>query len=48
MVLVEWIKVENIEMSECNSLTKIRNTNKNRSTIPKINLAVKNIIHERE
>ena len=47
-VLVEWIKNQNIEISERNSLPKIKNTNKNQSTISKINLTVKNIIHERE
>ena len=47
-VLVEWIKVQNIEISEHNSLPKIRNTNKNKSTFSKTNLVVKNIIHERE
>ena len=36
-VLVEWIKFQNIEMSERNSLPKIRNTSKNQSTISKIN-----------
>ena len=46
--MVEWIKVQNIEISKRNSLPKIRNINKNQSTISKINLAVKNIIHERE
>ena len=46
--MVEWIKVQNIEVSKRNSLPKIRNINKNQSTISKINLAVKNIIHERE
>ena len=46
--LVVWIKNQNIEISERNSLPKIRNPNKNQSTISKINLAVKNIIHERE
>ena len=46
--LVEWIKAQNIEISERNSLPKIRNTNKNQSTISKINIVVKNIIHEQE
>ena len=35
-------------MGERSSLPKIRDTNKNQSTISKINLVVKNIIHERE
>ena len=47
-VLVEWIKVQNIEISEHNSLLKIRNTNKNQFTISKINIVVKNIIHEQD
>ena len=47
-VLVEWIKVQNIEISEHNSLPKIRNTNKNQFTISKINIVVKNIIHEQD
>ena len=42
-----WVdKVQNTEMSERNSLQKIRNTNKNQSTISKINLVSKNITHE--
>ena len=47
-VLVEWIKVQNIVISQRNYLPKIRNTNKNQSTISKINIVVKNIIHEQE
>ena len=47
-VLIEWIKVQNVEKSECNPLPKIRNTNKNQSTIDKINIVVKNIIDEQE
>ena len=46
-VLVEWKKVQNIEISERNSLPKLRNTNKNQSTISKINI-VKNIIYEQK
>ena len=42
--MVEWIKVQNI--GEHNSLPEIKNTNQ--STISKVNLVVKNIIHERE
>ena len=42
-ILVEWIKVHNIELSERNSLPKIRNANKNQS-ISKISIVVKNII----
>ena len=42
-ILVEWIKVQNIELSERNSLPKIRNANKNQS-ISKISIVVKNII----
>ena len=41
-------KVQNTEMSERNSLQKIRNTNKNQSNISKINLVSKNITHEGE
>ena len=44
--MVEWIKVQNIEISERNSLPKIKNTNENQSTIAKIFL--KNIIHEQK
>ena len=47
-VLVEWIKVQNIEVSERNSLPKIRNTNKKQSTISKINIITKNIIYEQK
>ena len=47
-VLVEWIKVQNIEISERNSLPKIRNTSENQSAIPKINIVVKNIIYEQK
>ena len=42
-ILVEWIKVQNIELSERNSLPKIRHANKNQS-ISKISIVVKNII----
>ena len=35
-VLVEWMKVQNTEISESSSLLKIRSTNKNLSTISKI------------
>ena len=42
------MKVQNVEISECNPLQKIRNTNKNQSTILKISIVVKNIIHEQE
>ena len=35
-----------MEMIERGSLPKIRHTNKNQSIISKINLVVKNIIHE--
>ena len=35
-VLVEWMKVQNTEISESSSLPKIRSTNKNLSTISKI------------
>ena len=47
MVLVKWMEVQNIEISERNSLPKIRNTNKNQFTISKINIVVKNIIMDR-
>ena len=47
-VLVEWIKVQDIEISERNSLPKIRKTNKNQSTISKVNIVVKNIIYEQK
>ena len=47
-VLIEWIKVQNVEISERNSLPKIRNTSKNQSTISKINIVAKNIIDEQE
>ena len=46
--MVEWIKVQNIEISERNSLPKIRKTNKNQSTISKVNTVVKNIIYEQK
>ena len=42
------MKVQNVEISECNPLPKIRNTNKNQSTISKINIVVKNIIDEQK
>ena len=45
-VLVECIKVQNIEITESNFLPKIRKTNKNQSTISKINIVLKNIIYE--
>ena len=41
-------KVQNVEISECNPLQKIRNANKNQSTILKISIVMKNIIHEQE
>ena len=47
-VLIEWIKVQNVVISERNSLPKIRNTSKNQSTISKINIVEKNIIDEQE
>ena len=47
-VFSEWIKVQNLELSERNPLPKIRNTNKNHSTISKIYIVVKNIIDEQE
>ena len=40
-VFTEWIKVRNVEISERNPLPKIRNTNKNQSTISKINIVLK-------
>ena len=46
--MTEWIKVQNVEISERNSLPKIRNTSKNQSTISKINIVAKNIIDEQE
>ena len=46
--MTEWIKVQNVEISERNSLPKIRNTSKNQSTISKINIVEKNIIDEQE
>ena len=46
--MIEWIKVQNVEISERNSLPKIRNTSKNQSTISKINIVEKNIIDEQE
>ena len=46
--MIEWIKVQNVEISERNSLPKIRNTSKNQSTISKINIVAKNIIDEQE
>ena len=42
------MKVQNVEIKECNPIHKIRNTNKNQSTILKINIVVENIIHEQE
>ena len=44
-ILVEWIKAQNVELSERNSLPKIRNANKNQS-ISKISIVGKNIIDE--
>ena len=35
-VLIEWIKVQNVEISERNPLQKITNTNKKQSNISKI------------
>ena len=46
-ILVEWIKVQNIEVSKRYSLPKIRNVNKNQS-ISKLSIVVKNIIDEKE
>ena len=46
--MVDWIKVQNIEISERNSLPKIGNINKNQSTVSKINIVVKNIIYEQK
>ena len=46
--MIEWIKVQNVEISERNPLPKIRNTSKNQFTISKINIVVKNIIDEQE
>ena len=46
--MIEWIKVQNVEISERNSLPKIRNTSKNQSTISKISIVEKNIIDEQE
>ena len=46
--LIEWIKVQNVEISERNPLSKIRNTNKNQSTISKTNIVAKNIIDKQE
>ena len=40
--------MKNIKISECNPLPKIRNTNKNQSTISKINIVVKNNIDAQE
>ena len=39
--MIEWIKVKNVKINECNPLPKIRNTNKNQSTISDINIVVK-------
>ena len=47
-VLIEWITVQNVKINEHNPLPKIRNTNKNQSTISKINIVVKNIIDVKE
>ena len=46
-VLVERIEVQNVEITERNSLPKIKNTNKNQSDISKINIVVKNF-HEQK
>ena len=46
--MVEWIKVQNIEINERNSFPKIRNTNKNQFTILNINIVLKNIIYEQK
>ena len=46
--MIEWIKVQNVKISERYPLSKIRNINKNQSTISKINIAVKNIIDVQE
>ena len=47
-VFIGWIKVQSVEIRERNPLPKIRNTNKNQSTISKINIVVKNIIDEQK
>ena len=47
-VFIEWKKVQNVEISERSSLPKIRITDKNQSTISKINIVVKNIIDEQK
>ena len=47
-ILVEWIKVQNIEINERNSPPKIRNINRSQSTISKINIVVKHIIYEQK
>ena len=44
----EWIKIQNVKISERNPLPKIRNTNKNQSTISKIKIVLKNIIDVQE
>ena len=46
--MVKWIKVKIIEINECNSVTKLKYINKNKSTISKINNVVKNITHGQE
>ena len=48
MFLVEWMKVQNIEISECNSLLKTEIPIRNQFTISKINNVLKNSIHEQE
>ena len=46
--MIEWIKVQNVEISERSPLPKIINTIKNQFTISKINIVVRNIIDEQE
>ena len=47
-ILIEWIKAQNVEISKHDPLPKIRNTNKNQSTISKINTVVKYMINKQE
>ena len=42
------MKVQNVEIKECNPIHKTSNTYKNQSTSLKINIVVENIIHEEE
>ena len=46
-ILIEWIKAQNVEISKHNPLPKIRNANKNQSTISKIN-SCENMINKQE